>query len=111
MNWFLRKLLRSYRDDTGCPPPAEPDWEPPCRTCRATDAVLAETWRPLDWAFDGPLVAEVEDGQFATIEGSGQAWKWKVEVQEGWQMRLTGEGVETSLADALYRVERVVRNI
>jgi hypothetical protein len=111
MNLFLRKLLRSYRDDAGCPPPAEPDWESPCRTCRATDAVLAEEWRPLEWSLDSPLVAELEDGRFATIEAEGKAWKWKLEAQEGWTLRVVGEGTDPSLADALYAVERLARGL
>lgn len=111
MNLFLRKLLHAYRDDTGCPPPAEPDWEPPCRTCRATDAVLAETWKPLEWSVDGPIVAEFDDGRFATIEPEGGKWKWRIEVQEGWQLRVEAEGVDVSLADALYVAERHARGL
>ena len=111
MHLFLRKLLRDYRDDAGCPPPAEPDWEPPCRTCRATDAVLAEVWQPLAWGTDGPIVAELEDGRFVTIESAGSGWRWRLESQDGWTPVVLGEGTDESLADAIYAAERFARGL
>lgn len=114
MNWWLRKLIRSYRDEVGCPPPAEPDWLEPCPTCREADAVLAETWRPLEWGLDAPIVAEVEPGRYATVEAPavpGKGWTWRLEREDGWETRIVGEGTEPTLADALYAVERLARGL
>lgn len=106
MTWWLKKLLRSYRDEAGCPPPAEPDWEEPCRLCRWTDSVLAEAYRPLDWGVDAPLVAEVRTGTYASVESRADGqWSWRIEGESGWELRLLVEGTAQSLAEALYAVE------
>lgn len=112
MNWGLRKLVKAYREETGCPPPAEPDWEPPCQTCRVADAVLAETWKPLEWGvMEGSIVAEVQSGMYATVEASGTNWAWKIDVEEGWTTKVTASGVSDSLMDALYAAERAARGL
>jgi hypothetical protein len=111
MNSGLRKLVKAYREETGCPPPSEPDWEPPCPTCRVADAVLAETWRPLDWAADGPIVAEVAGGKYATVEQAEGKWAWRLEVEDGWEMKVTHSGTDASLMDALYAAERAARGL
>lgn len=106
----LRRLLASFRS-TGCPAPAEPDWEPPCPTCRETDAILAETWRPLDWSSDSALVAEIQDGRYAVVEasGPGKGWNWRLEMEDGWETRVLVEGSAPSLSDALYAAERAAQ--
>jgi len=111
MNWGLRKLVRAYRDETGCPPPAEPDWESPCPTCRLADAVLAETWKPLGWGTDGPVVAEIESGKVAVVEAAPAGWTWRVDIEDGWELRVTQSGVSDSLMDALYAAERAARGL
>jgi hypothetical protein len=111
VNWWLRDLVKRFREDYGCLPPAEPDWEPPCRLCRCADAVISQTWKPIDWAADGGLVAEVESGTYANVERAGDKWSWKVTQEQGWELVTLHEGMASSLVDALQAAERAVRGV
>lgn len=120
MNWWLRKLLKEYRDSAGCDP-VKGEWcyEWPdskqytkCRLCTCVDAVLAETWKPLDWVTDeSGLSAEVDDDTVVLVNRADNKWKWRIEVIEGWLTKVTQEGEATSLIDAMYAAERAARGL
>lgn len=109
MNWWLRKLLADFREGYGCPPPAEPDWEPPCRLCRLADAVLAEKWQTVSWDADTALVGTVGDVTLV-VEQTAVGWAWRAEKPgPGFTNAVVGEGVEKGLMDALYAAERCTK--
>jgi hypothetical protein len=115
VNWWLRDLVKRFREEYGCPPAdrekTDEDFEEPCRLCRLADSVIAQKWSPLDWATDGGVVAEVESGTYANVERAGDKWSWKVTQEQGWELVTTHEGTATSLVDALQAAERAVRGV
>lgn len=113
MNWWLRDLVRRFREEYGCPPAdrekTDDDFEEPCRLCRLADAVLSQKLTPLEWATDGGVIAEVESGTYASVERAGNGWAWKVTREQGWELATLHEGMASSLVDALQAAERAVR--
>lgn len=120
MNWWLRKLLKEFRDSAGCDP-VKGEWcyEWPedakytkCRLCRCVDAVFGESWKPLEWNTDeSGLSAEVDDDTLVVVNRADNKWKWRIERLEGWESVSTASGEETGLMDAMYAAERAARGL
>lgn len=110
--FWIRRLLAEYRAE-GCPPAdrakTDEDYDPPCRLCTYTDAVLAERGPSLDWQSDAEIVAETQEGLVVTCRPGQTGWQWIVEEPHGWAMRQRASGHATGLVDALAEAERAVQ--
>ncbi len=115
MSWWLRKLLRDYRED-GCPPAdrakTDEDFEEPCRLCAWTDAALADEHAgSLDWQVDGEVVAETVSGCVALCLRDGAGWRWTVEHPQGWASQVQAQGTAATLVDALIAAEKAAAGV
>lgn len=109
MTGILRHLLTRHRDVSGCRLPGRREGDDPCELCRLTDEVLGAAVKPLPWATDEAIVADLGD-RVVTIEGlAGGGWRWVIESAEGWQETLLASGQADTLSEALFAAEHAAK--